>query len=171
MPDYNQRALSSQPFAPLLLAHCQLHPFWQVFYTSYPMALHKAKHFTAYITEAKFAEQENDVVKAIELYELAIRQKPLEETPYERLMIIYRKQKRYKDEIRVIQTALDLFMEHYDEKANKLYGNNKRLLQTGKALLKSLSPKGKNQEQFYPEPIPKWIKRKETAEKKINPKK
>jgi tetratricopeptide (TPR) repeat protein len=132
------------------------------------MALHAAKHYTNYIKEAKAAEEDDELLKAAELYELAIKQKPLEEEPYNRLMIIYRKLKNYRDELKVIEKGLNVYVDHFKEKAGKIFGNNKKMEQTGKALLKSLTPKGSKPEIFYPEPVPKWHKRKLTVEKKLN---
>ena len=134
------------------------------------MVLHAAKHYSNYIKDARQAEADDEPQKAAELYELAIKQKPLEDEPYDRLMIIYRKLKNYKDELKVINKALDLYRDHYSEKAAKIFGNNKKLHQTGKALLRSLAPKGTRPEILYPEPVSRWTKRKHTVEKKLNSK-
>lgn len=132
------------------------------------MALHAAKHYSAYIKDAKLAEEENDIKRATELYELAIKQKPIEEQPYERLMIFYRKSKNYEKELKIIDKALDIFQNYYKEKAEKIYGKNKKLEQVGKALLKSIQPK--DSKPYFPQPISKWIKRKQTVEKKLQSK-
>jgi tetratricopeptide (TPR) repeat protein len=129
------------------------------------MAMHAAKHFSTYISQGRTAEDEGELEKAAEYYELAIKQEPLEEWPYNRLMIIYRKLKQYKDEARVITKGLKVFKEFYEEKAGRLFNRNKKLEQTGKALLKSLSHGGKSPN-YQPEPIPKWTKRLQVVEKK-----
>ena len=51
------------------------------------------KHYTGYIDEGRQAEKDHQSEKAIELYELAIKQEPLETYPYTRLMVLYRKSK------------------------------------------------------------------------------
>lgn len=127
-----------------------------------------AKHFTEYIEQAKAAEAEEELQKAAKLYELAIKQEPFEELPYTRLMIIYRKLKQPKDELRVINKALDVFQSHYDGKAAQFSGKD-QIGQLSKALLKAISGSSKKAGHTqYPEPIPKWRLRKKTVEKKVN---
>ena len=74
------------------------------------------QHYTEYIKQAKMAEKDGDIEEATALYEKAIKQRPLLEQPYNRLMIIYRKNKKLKEEIRVIDKALDLFIGRYEKK-------------------------------------------------------
>ena len=125
------------------------------------------KHYTDYIDQARAAEAEGDVKKAIEHYEHAIGQQPVLELPYTRLMILYRKEKRYKDELRIINKALEVYKQHYDAKAAPYAGSGK-LAQVSKALLKSLTGTTKRSSYTaYPEPIPKWSIRKKALEKKI----
>ena len=129
-----------------------------------------SRHYTAYIQLGKQAEKEQDPEKAAEYYEQAIKQEPLEEWPYHRLMVIYRKSRNYKEEGRVIDKAIRVFTSYYEEKKEKLFSGNKKLEQTGKALLKSLQD-GKIQDQeFLPEPLPGWIKRKKVVEKRAGKK-
>jgi hypothetical protein len=54
----------------------------------------------------------------------AIKQEPLLEQPYNRLMIFYRKNKQYKDESRVVDKAIDIFTAHYDKKKEPFKGSN-----------------------------------------------
>ncbi|MGO2565267.1 MAG: tetratricopeptide repeat protein [Brochothrix thermosphacta] len=54
-------------------------------------------------------EKSGDVDKAIELYEYNIKHRFQGNHPYDRLAIIYRKQKRINDEIRVLEVAVDVF--------------------------------------------------------------
>jgi tetratricopeptide (TPR) repeat protein len=124
-----------------------------------------AKHYTELLKEAKAAEENGDVATAIEQYEKAIKQKPVLDQPYNRLMVLYRKEKDYKKELRVIDKALEVFIELYDKKKVAFKGTGK-VAQLSKALLKSISGK-KNDESYYPEPIPKWLKRKTVVEKKL----
>jgi tetratricopeptide (TPR) repeat protein len=130
------------------------------------MALSVAKHFSELIKSAKLLEEEGETEKAMSLYKQAIKQKPMEELPYNRLMIYYRKERNYEEELKVIKQALDVFTDHYDKLPEKLVGKNKKVEQLSKALLKSVN-KGKKPEPYYPEPIPKWIKRREMVEKKM----
>ena len=130
------------------------------------MALSVAKHYSELIKSARLLEQEGETEKAADVYNQAIRQKPLEEIPYNRLMIYYRKQRDYEEELKVVNKALNVFTNHYDKLPEKLIGGNKKIEQLSKALLKSVN-KGKKPQPYYPEPIPKWIKRKEMIEKKL----
>ena len=128
--------------------------------------MHIAKHYMEYIRQAKTAEEDGDPDEAIQLYEKAIKQKPLLEQPYSRLMILYRKNKQYKDELRVINKALELFMDHYDKRKKSFKGNT-TIARLSKALLKSIDNDAKQLENSYPKPIAKWERRKQTVEKKL----
>ena len=126
--------------------------------------MESAAHYTSLIKQAKEAEEENDIDSATALYEKAIKQKPVLELPYTRLMVIYRKGKEYQKEMNTIKKALDVFTEVYDKK--KEATNTAKVTSISKALLKSLGVKSTD-ENFYPEPIAKWLKRKAVVEKKL----
>jgi len=128
--------------------------------------MHVAQHYTEYIRQAKTAEEQGEVEEAIALYEKAIKQKPLLELPYTRLMIIYRKNKRYDDEIRVISKAIELFTDHYNKKRER-FKHSTKVNRLSKALLKTIGDKTAGSENNYPQPIAKWLKRKKLVEKKI----
>lgn len=120
------------------------------------------------INKAKDAESDNDIEQATTLYEQARKVDPANEYPYERLMIIYRKQKKYKEELRVINEGIKFFETFYKDKSQQLFGNDKKIMELSNALMKRVGlqdKKGKNL--YYPEPIAKWRKRKETVEKKL----
>ena len=124
-------------------------------------------HYTVLIEQAKDAEEGGDISAAINLYEKAIKQSPLVELPYYRLMILYKKEKKYTEELRVINRGLDIFRSYFDEKTKPFTAAGK-LGQISKALLKSVTGTGKKHLlSSYPEPIPSWTVRKKTVEKKI----
>ena len=125
-----------------------------------------AKHYSEYIKQAREAEEDGDPNTAAELYEKAIRQKPLLEHPYNRLMIIYRRAKEYGKESKVIDKALEIFLQHYNEKKAPFKGAGK-IAQLSRAILKSVSTYNKAVENNYPAPIPKWMVRKKAIEKKM----
>jgi len=54
-------------------------------------------------------EKQDNIKSAIELYELNIASDFEGNFPYDRLRIIYSKQKRYDDVIRVLEKAVDVF--------------------------------------------------------------
>lgn len=124
-----------------------------------------AKSFTQLIKQAKAEEENGEMETARELYEKAIKQKPLLEHPYNRLMVMYRKEKEYSKELKVINKALDVFTEVYNKKKEAFSGSGK-IARLSMALLKTVGTK-KSDEHYYPEPIPKWLKRKAVVEKKM----
>jgi len=128
-----------------------------------------AVHYIDLIRQAREVEGSNDLENAANLYEKAIKQKPLLEQPYSRLMIIYRKLKKPQDELKIINTALEVFTNHYDERL-KPYSGTDKVGQASKALLKSLSGSSKPEKE-YPQPIPKWITRQKGLKKKIDKRK
>jgi hypothetical protein len=115
------------------------------------------------IEEAVQLEQDGRLEEAAKLYEDAIKPKPLEEHPYNRLMIIYRKLKRPKDELRVIKAGIAAFQSQFIRKSR-----NKKLTELSNAMMRSagLSDK-KGKQLYYPEPVNKWMKRKQVVEKKL----
>src|SRR5688500_264879 len=62
---------------------------------------------TEKLNAARTAEEQGDLEKAIRLYEDLISLNYRDPYPFNRLMIIYRKEKRYKDELRVINTGIN----------------------------------------------------------------
>lgn len=132
------------------------------------MALYVAKPYRELMLEAKEAEENNELEKAAKIYQRAVKMQPHEEQPYNRLMILYRKLAQYEDELQTIKKGIAAFEELYQKKSEKLLGKNKTVSRLSNALAKSLGQKGKKTEAaFYPEPIPKWMKRQKVVEKKL----
>jgi len=132
------------------------------------MALHVVKPYKELMREAKEAEENNELERAAKIYERLIRTDPHEEQPYNRLMIIYRKLTRYEDELRVIRKGITSFEALYQKKSERLLGKRQSLAKLSNALAKSLGQKGNKVEQlYYPQPIPKWVKRQKLVEKKL----
>jgi len=117
---------------------------------------------------ARKAELDGELEKAIKLYEQNIREDYAEEFAFERLMIIYRKQKEYEDELRVINRGIELFEQNIEEHLKHSLARHvdgKKLEQLSHAILKTSGLK--KEELHFPDPIDKWIKRKEIVEKKL----
>lgn len=132
------------------------------------MSLQVAKSYDKLIAEAKEAEANNELEKASKIYERAITSEPHEELPYNRLMVIYRKLAWYEDELKIIRKGITAFEQFYQKKSERLLGRNKSVERLSNALAKSLGQKGKKTVSlYYPEPIPKWMKRQKTVEKKL----
>jgi len=120
------------------------------------------------IDKAKYAESDNDIEQAATLYEQARKADPANQYPYDRLMIIYRKLKKYKEELRVINEGIKFFESFYKNRSQQLVGKDKKIMELSNAFMKRVGlqdKKGKNL--YFPEPIAKWQKRKETVQKKL----
>ena len=66
-------------------------------------------------------EKAGNIDEAIKLYEYNVAHRFAGQHPYNRLAIIYRKQKKYDEEIRVLKTAIDVFTNDVsDERRDKL---------------------------------------------------
>jgi tetratricopeptide (TPR) repeat protein len=132
------------------------------------MALYVAKTYNQLITAAKEAELNEDLESAAKNYEQAINQEPLDESSYNRLMIIYRKLYQFEDELRVINKGIKSFEDYNQKKSKKIIGKRQKAVQLSNALAKSLGLKDKKgNELFHLEPIAKWMKRKKIVEKKL----
>jgi hypothetical protein len=115
------------------------------------------------IRNAEQLEKDGQLQEAANLYEAAIKSKPVDEHPFNRLMIIYRKLKQPKDELRVIRLGISVFEAQFQKKSR-----NKKLTELSNKLMKSagLADK-KGKVLFHHEPVNKWMKRKELLEKKL----
>lgn len=138
---------------------------WQVFLAYDFMASRESTHYTDLLKEARQLEDEGSMEPAAAGYERAIRQSPLEEEPYFRLMVLYRKLKEPEKELKAIEKGLKVFISAYDRRLKK-YSGQDRLGKASKALLRTITGSTKLKIN-YPDPIPKWMKRKETVEKKL----
>src|SRR4051812_42522103 len=112
------------------------------------MALHVIRSFDDLIKEAKEVEAE-DPAKAAKLYERAIKLEPHNELPYNRLMILYRKQKLYEDELDLINKGIKSFEEFYQQRSEKLISRHKGAERLSNALAKSLGQRGKKVQELH----------------------
>ncbi|HTD94963.1 MAG TPA: hypothetical protein VK644_14155 [Chitinophagaceae bacterium] len=110
-------------------------------------------------------EKAGETDKAINAYEKIIKKNPLQEQAYERLMIIYRKQKEYRKELAIIKAGIAAFNKFYATAMKP--STDKKVISISRALLKStgLADK-KGNPLFQREPIGKWTKRKQMVEKR-----
>ena len=115
------------------------------------------------LKEGKKEEKENISI-AIKEYEEAIKKNTLAEKAYDRLMILYRKEKNYKNEFRIITTGIKAFESFYKSKKSR----SKKIADISQKLNRSFGFTDKKGNSLYdPEPIARWKKRKEVVEKKI----
>jgi tetratricopeptide (TPR) repeat protein len=130
--------------------------------------VHIVKSLHELLSEAKQAEQNEDISEATKLYERAIKQAPTDERAYNRLMIIYRKEKEYDAELKVIDKGIDAFTKLYQSKTKKVVGNDREAVRLSNALIKSLGLKDKKGNDLIEhEPIATWKKRRAVVLKKI----
>ena len=121
--------------------------------------------------QAREAELKGDLNPASKLYEESLDKTYPDPFPFERLIIIYRKLKRFKDELRVIKKGIDIFTRENERQLKEKISTKVKKNQLAKlsnAFLKTsglIDKKGKAT--FYPEPINKWMKRKVLVEQKV----
>ena len=127
------------------------------------------QNYMELISSGRQYELDDDPKEAIKCYNDAVKQKPVDAFPFTRLMILYRKEKRFEDELKIINKAIETFKAFYDKRIKKFSRTNK-LGQASKALLQHLN-KGNNGLDEYPAPVPVWTKRKEMVEQKLGMKK
>lgn len=123
------------------------------------------RDYTSLIACGRQHELDKNIEEAIQCYKEAIAQEPVEEFPFNRLMVLYRKEKNYEEELKVVEKGIAVFKAFYDKRSKKYSGKNK-LGQISKLLLKNLS-KGETGMDGYPEPLQKWSTRKSVLEQKI----
>lgn len=128
-----------------------------------------------YIQQGAAAEAEGNTKRAVELYESSIKKGVADPFPFDRLLVIYRKQKKFKDELRVILRGIEIFNQQLEEQQQYLLGRRKNvnvLKRLSKAFSKTsgLTDK-KGNLKFLPGPLAKWLRRKKLVEKKLKEKK
>jgi tetratricopeptide (TPR) repeat protein len=118
------------------------------------------------VERAMFFEKEKAWEKAIPIYEQLLKDNPLNESAYNRLMIIHRKEQAYKKEKAVINKAIKAFEGFYRVKTK---GHpSPKLLSLSKAFMKSTGLADKKGKLLYQkEPLGKWYRRLEVVEKRL----
>ena len=120
---------------------------------------------------AKEAEISGDEEAAIRIYEEIADSGQPTEFAFTRLMVLYRKQKKYKEELRVIKKGIQVFSDQHKKQLEENLSekkNRSEIVKLSNAFMKGaglVDKKGKDV--YYPEPINKWMKRKTVVEKKI----
>jgi len=121
---------------------------------------------TELLHEAKDAEAAEDWKQAETLYKDVIKIDPHNETAYNRLMIVYRKQKEWNKEWQTAKKAISSFEDMYAETAKTR--NNKKISRLSNSLLKLTGLADKKGKPIYqPGPLAKWKRRKSTLDKKL----
>ncbi len=81
------------------------------------MALEHITSVKDLMERAHQAEADDELEHASELYEQVIKDDPTNEFGYDRLMIVYRKLKEYKKELRIINAGIKPFKNYYKSKS------------------------------------------------------
>jgi len=116
-------------------------------------------------SKAEEAEK-TDPISAIETYQEILKKDPLQTNAYDRLMIIYRKEKDYKKELSVINLGIKTFEKFYKDQSGK---PSRKISEISKQLNKAFHLVDKKGNSLYaPEPIDRWQKRKQIVEKKLS---
>lgn len=118
------------------------------------------------------AEKSGDMDFAVRCYEENVGKRAPATHAYERLMIIYRRQKRYTDEIRVIKTALEVFGQENERRFKQAIETcrDQETLEAIKLARETCGtvrrPDGRVV--YSPYPIMKWISRLSKAERLLH---
>ncbi len=118
-------------------------------------------------------EEKQAATTSIDDFESQVKGGSTNSYPYDQLMIAYRKEKKYLDELRIVKHAIAVFGAQLKKmQQGTLKGNRKR--SSILALSKSISQKTgmvdkKGSATYISEPIARWQKRMAIIEKKIKP--
>ena len=116
--------------------------------------------------QAEAFESNDELDKAARTYERLLKSNRFDEHLYRRLMIIYRKQKDFPKELKIIRAGIKAFEELY-QPGKELRGN-KKIASLSRALLKSTGLSDKKGKPLYQkEPIGSWTRRLNIVEKKL----
>jgi hypothetical protein len=116
--------------------------------------------------------KDNKMLDDIQRYESLIKDSDKDPHPYNRLMIHYRKQKAYKEELRVVKRALQVFYDQLKRQQAEMFRGSK-----SRSAIKKLSEEigkktglidKKGNATYVPEQMANWEKRKKTIEEKID---
>jgi len=111
------------------------------------------------------------VPENIALYEQQAKTGIADPLPYDRLMIYYRKQKAYRKELQLINQALKIFSEKIKKQTSQIFeaaksrGASKKLMEKFSKSVGLMDKKGNPN--YLPEPLARWMKRKQTVQQKI----
>jgi tetratricopeptide (TPR) repeat protein len=118
---------------------------------------------TEWLKESGALEKE-DKEQAISEYKKIAATYPTSEHSYDRLMVLYRQQKDYEEELKWIEKAITVFTKTFNNAAKK---PSAKITAISKSLTRSLGLTDKKGKSLYqPQPIARWEKRKELLIKK-----
>jgi hypothetical protein len=113
--------------------------------------------------KAKEKEVAGEWEQAATFYEKLIKLNTLNEKPYDRLMIVYRKLKEPKKELNIIKEGIAVFENLYSRKHKT---PDKKVIQLSKVLQKATGLVDKKGNSLYEaEPLGRWKRRKRVVER------
>ena len=119
------------------------------------------------LEEALRLEGEEDLKEAEKHYNIILDKDSLNVTAYNRLMIIFRKQKEFRKELNIINHAIKSF-EHDAKSAMQDRKLNSKITSLSKSLAKSLGLLTKSGlPVFINDDVERWLKRREIVKKKL----
>lgn len=117
------------------------------------------------LLKAEEARKNKDSSIATGLYNEILKIDPLQIPAYNALMKIFRQEKAYKKEMKIINAAIKVYDKYYNDNSGKYL---KQVKMISEKLNKSFGFVDKQGAKlYYPEPIGKWQKRKEIVNKKL----
>jgi tetratricopeptide (TPR) repeat protein len=118
------------------------------------------------LVAAREHEASGDTDKAIDLYNQALKKYPQQANIYDRLMILYRKEKAYKKELSLINAAIKTFTTLFQPAKNL---RSRKVESLSKSILHSTGLTDKKGAPLYhPQPIARWQKRKAVVQQKLH---
>lgn len=126
------------------------------------------------MSAARQAEKSGDLKSAEKLYQKIVKAHPAAFTAFDRLMVIYRKQKELSKELETIDLAIGNFKKDYLEKQQAWIAKNEAAAGLSRDLAISLGLMDHEGLPVSADPqLSRWLKRKELllrrSEKKTNP--
>lgn len=114
-------------------------------------------------------ERQDDLMAAIKVYQDVVQSDPLHAAAYNRLMVIYRKQKKYCDELSVIKQAIHAYEKDLLEDQKAWKKANRKIATISQTLAKSLGLLNEKGKSNYEEPqLTTWKKRAAVASKRLD---
>ena len=92
--------------------------------------------------------------------------------PYDRLMIHYRKEKNFNEELKVIKKGIEVFRKYYTTlQVSASKKQKSKIAELSRKISRSTGlVDKKGNDTYLPEPLPRWIKRQSVVEQKLNKK-
>ncbi len=120
------------------------------------------------IEQARQLESEGSAKDAIGFYRQVLKEDPLNDIAYGRLMVIYRKEKDYRKELAVINEAIKAYEGNIRSQKEQRVKGKRKAASLSKSLAQSLGLADSKGAPVYEDRILiSWRKRKETVAKKL----